>query len=228
MQIVGCSRDGAFAEFMSVPERAALRIESDGTAAHALFSESIPSAYHALFEVAKLSRGQRVLVMGTGGIGLTTVYLASVCDLEVTVVGRKLWKLEKARNLGASNAFSFNDLSKNRRDFDVAIDTTGIPAVIETGIRSIRPGGQVVVVGYPMKSFEVPGRRFMWYEQSIVGSRAFSHNTVLQAHMLSKAKRLDPSKLVSHMLSLEKIDYAVSLLSKGDAARILILPSNSS
>lgn len=226
MQIVGCSQNGGFAEFMSVPGRAVLRIESDGTVAQALFSESIPSAYHALFEIAKLSSSQRVLVMGTGGIGLTTVYIASVSGLEVTVVGRKPWKLEKARDLGASNALSFDDLRNSSRDFEVAIDTTGIPAVIECGIRSIRPGGQVIVVGYPMQNFEVPGRRFMWYEQCIAGSRAFSHKTVLQALKFCKTKGIDPSRLVSHMFSLERIEDAVSLLSDGSASRILILPNS--
>lgn len=103
------------------------------------------TAYRMLFVRAGARPGQTVLVQGaSGGVATAAVTLGHAAGLRVWVTGRTPEKLEKARALGATAGFESGARLPER--VDAVLDTVGT-ATWEHSLKSVRPGGVVVVAG---------------------------------------------------------------------------------
>ena len=103
------------------------------------------TAYRMLFRSAGLTPGQSVLVQGAGG-GLATaaVTLAAAAGIEVTVTSRSAEKRAAATALGATHALEPGARLPHR--VDAVVESVGA-ATWSHSVRSVRPGGTVVVAG---------------------------------------------------------------------------------
>ncbi len=142
-------RIGALAEFALVREHAAAKKPVRLTHVEAA---SLPlvglTAWQALIDVARLSRGQRVLIhAGSGGVGTVAIQLAKHIGGEVfTTVGTRNVALVKS--LGADHAIEykttrFEDVAK---DMDVVFDTQGGETLLRS-FRAVKRGGCVITIG---------------------------------------------------------------------------------
>jgi NADPH:quinone reductase-like Zn-dependent oxidoreductase len=103
------------------------------------------TAYRMLFAQAQVRPGQTVLVQGAGGgVATATVTLGAAAGLRIWVTGRDAVKREKARALGADAVYETGKRLPDR--VDAVLDTVG-DATWEHSLRSVRPGGVVVVAG---------------------------------------------------------------------------------
>jgi NADPH:quinone reductase-like Zn-dependent oxidoreductase len=137
---------GGLAEFVSVPTRnlvdkpASLSFEEA-----ACLPTAWLTAYRMLHAQAGVRPGQTVLVQGAGGgVSTAAVTLGVTAGLRVWVAGRTPEKLEKARALGADAVFATGDRLPER--VDAVLDTVGA-ATWDHSLRSVRPGGTVVIAG---------------------------------------------------------------------------------
>ncbi|MDT7751006.1 MAG: hypothetical protein QOD96_4668 [Pseudonocardiales bacterium] len=137
---------GGLAEFVTVPARnlvdkpASLSFEEA-----ACLPTAWLTAYRMLHARADVRPGHTVLVQGAGGgVSTAAVTLAVAAGLRVWVTGRSGPKREKARALGADAVFETGQRLPDR--VDAVIDTVGA-ATWEHSLRSVRPGGTVVVAG---------------------------------------------------------------------------------
>ena len=103
------------------------------------------TAYRMLFTRARVSPGMTVLVQGaSGGVATALTVLASAAGARVWVTGRSEAKREAALALGADQAFASGARLPER--VDVVLETIG-KATWGHSIRSLKPGGTVVVSG---------------------------------------------------------------------------------
>ncbi|GAA1401402.1 zinc-binding dehydrogenase [Oerskovia paurometabola] len=103
------------------------------------------TAYRMLFSVAGLAPGDRVLVQGAGGgVASAATRLASAAGIEVFVTSRSSAKRARALQNGASAVFEPGARLPAR--VDAVIETVG-QATWSHSMRSVRPGGTVVVAG---------------------------------------------------------------------------------
>jgi NADPH:quinone reductase-like Zn-dependent oxidoreductase len=103
------------------------------------------TAYRMLFTRAQIKPGMTVLVQGaSGGVASALTVLASAAGVRVWVTGRSERKREAALALGADQAFESGARLPER--VDVVLETIG-KATWEHSIRSLKPGGTVVVSG---------------------------------------------------------------------------------
>jgi NADPH:quinone reductase-like Zn-dependent oxidoreductase len=103
------------------------------------------TAYRMLFTSAQLRPGDRVLVQGAGGgVASAAVALGAAAGLEVVATSRDAQKRARALELGAVAALAPGDRLPFR--VDAALETIGTATWSHT-IRSVRPGGTVVVAG---------------------------------------------------------------------------------
>jgi NADPH:quinone reductase-like Zn-dependent oxidoreductase len=103
------------------------------------------TAYRMLFVKASVKPGGTVLIQGAGGgVSTAAVILAASAGLRVWVAGRVPEKLDKARTLGADAVFGIGERLPER--VDAVIDTVGAPTW-DHSLKSVRPGGDVVVAG---------------------------------------------------------------------------------
>ncbi|MCC2336277.1 zinc-binding dehydrogenase [Cellulomonas wangsupingiae] len=102
------------------------------------------TAYRMLFRSGEAQPGQRVLVQGAGGgVAVAAVQLGAAAGLEMVVTGRDAAKRERALTLGAAQAV---EPGTRVGRVDVVLETVG-KATWEHSVRSVRPGGRIVVAG---------------------------------------------------------------------------------
>ncbi len=151
--------NGAYAESAVVPDQVVrtnmLRLQPATPFADAALTEPLACVVLAVEETG-LRHGERLLVVGTGPIGLMFIALARQIGCEVTAVGRGEHRLAAARRLGAAAAVDASgretDLAKAVKasgtgPFDAVIEAVGKPEVWESSARLVRKGGRVNFFG---------------------------------------------------------------------------------
>jgi NADPH:quinone reductase-like Zn-dependent oxidoreductase len=162
--------DGTFAEKVAVPKRnllpkpAALSFEDA-----ACLPTAYLTAYRMLFDKAGVQPGATVLVQGAGGgVSTALVLLGRAAGYRMWVTSRSEAKRDAAIKLGADRAFATGDRLPER--VDVVMETVG-QATWGHSLRSLRPGGRIVISG--ATSGEVPPaelNRVFFTQLSVVGS----------------------------------------------------------
>lgn len=147
--------NGAYARSIVIPARLVqknlLRLKPDTEFRDAALVEPLACVVQGIEDV-KLRKGQRVLVIGAGPIGLMFVALARHVGCEVAVAGRGKQRLDAARRLGAKSIFNVgikSDLTVIPKTavFDVVIEAVGKPETWEAAVRLVRKGGTVNFFG---------------------------------------------------------------------------------
>ncbi|HEY1627185.1 MAG TPA: zinc-binding dehydrogenase [Streptosporangiaceae bacterium] len=138
--------DGTFAERVVVPRRnlvpkpAALSFEQA-----ACLPTAYLTAYRMLFEKSGAQPGSTVLVQGaSGGVATALIALGRAAGYRMWVTSRSEDKLERARELGADQAFGSGARLPER--VDVVMETVG-QATWAHSVRSLKPGGRIVISG---------------------------------------------------------------------------------
>ena len=151
-RVLGACRFGGYTSEIVLPAaqvRRTPRRLSDKEAA------SIPiaftTAWIALFEMARVREGDRVLIPGAaGGVGTALVQLASRAGAHVVAVVGTQEKKEGVRALGASQALTYAELAARRSadagNFTVVLDARGGP-YLKDSLRRLAPAGRVVSYG---------------------------------------------------------------------------------
>jgi NADPH:quinone reductase-like Zn-dependent oxidoreductase len=162
--------DGTFAERVAVPKRnllpkpGALSFEEA-----ACLPTAYLTAYRMLFEKAGVQPGSTILVQGAGGgVATALVLLGRAAGYRMWVTSRSEAKRDAAIKLGADQAFPAGARLPER--VDVVMETVG-EATWGHSLRSLRPGGRIVVSG--ATSGEVPPaelNRVFFTQLSVVGS----------------------------------------------------------
>jgi len=162
---LGGPRDGTLAEFMVVKETELVRPPahlSDNEAA-TLGCAGV-TAYRALFELASVGPGQRVLVLGTGGVSTYALLLAHAAGAEVLVVSRSAEKLERALALGPRHGVNGSSEPEwglavrkltGGDGVDLVVDVGG-SATLAQSLRAVRAGGTVALIGHTPNGAATP------------------------------------------------------------------------
>jgi NADPH2:quinone reductase len=155
-RVTGTSMHGAFAQDLVVDPTGLTRIPDgiDDRCA-AAFGVAYRTAYHALRSVARIDRGDEVIVLGAGGgVGLAAVQLARALGAEVTAVASSAEKLAVAASYGAHHLIDHRQ-GPLRAALKTALPDGGCAVVDPVGgelsepaLRSLKRGGRFVTVGF--------------------------------------------------------------------------------
>jgi len=138
--------DGTFAERLAVPRRNLLaKPRWLSFEAAACLPTVYLTAYRMLFERSGVEPGSTVLVQGAGGgVATALILLGRAGGYRMWVTSRTEAKRERALELGADQAFGTGSRLPER--VDVVMETVG-QATWSHSVRSLRPGGRIVISG---------------------------------------------------------------------------------
>jgi NADPH:quinone reductase-like Zn-dependent oxidoreductase len=161
---------GALAERVAVPKRNVLRKPAELSFEDAAcLPTAWLTAYRMLFTRGEIVPGMTVLVQGAGGgVATALIVLASAAGARVWVTSRTADKREQALALGAEQAFESGTRLPER--VDAVMETVGA-ATFQHSIRSLRPGGKLVISG--ATSGDAPPAeltRVFFLQLSVIGS----------------------------------------------------------
>lgn len=174
---LGVQRDGAFAEYISVPWRKVFPAAPLSTRDLALV-EPLTIGFHAV-QRGEVSAEDTVVVLGCGTIGLGVV--AGAVRQKAHVIGVDLydWKLELAREVGAehtvnADAEGLHDQLQaltSAEGPEVIVEAVGRPDTFRTAVEEVAFAGRVVYVGYVGEPVTYDTTPFVKKELDIRGSR---------------------------------------------------------
>lgn len=207
LSVVGVTRDGAFAEYVSVPEAVVFSI-GDLSYSDAALIEPLACVAWGLQRV-QIQAGNRVLVFGAGPMGCLlaqAVAAAGASQIDITdVVPRRLEIMEK---VGVTNAILSADLPTQAKElapygYDIVVDATGVPAVIEQMIDYARPRGKLWQFGVAPDTATASFSPYDIFRKdlSIIGSFAVNR-TFHESIMMIGSGKIDLNPLVSHQLPI--------------------------
>ncbi len=175
-QTLGVQRDGALAEFITAPWQKLYHSARLSLRELALV-EPLTVGFHAAAR-GEVAKGDKVLVLGCGAIGLGAIAGAAWHGAEVTAVDIDDAKLATARRIGAAHVV--NTAKRNLHEElghltnggpDVVIEAIGLPATFKAAVEEVAFAGRVVYVGYAKEPVAYETKLFVQKELDIRGSR---------------------------------------------------------
>jgi L-iditol 2-dehydrogenase len=184
-QVVGVScgdyrRAGAFAEYVTVPERILYRLPDSLSFSDAAMLEAVSVAIHAV-RVGEMAGGETALVIGAGMIGLLILQAARAAGCScIFVADVDATRLELARVLGADATIEGSSESltsrieqlTSSRGVDVVFEAVGRPETVAAAIDCVRKGGTVALVGNIAPEVSIPLQKVVTRQIRLQGSCA--------------------------------------------------------
>ena len=233
VKIIGVDADGAFAEYVRIPESNIWKIDPAIPAEYASVLDPLGNAVHTVLsgDIA----AKTVAIVGCGPIGLFAIAVsravgaAQVFALEVNAYRRKI-----AREMKADLVLdpSKDDVKTMVMDatagvgVDVMLEMSGHPDAIRTGFSILRRGGRVSLLGIPSRPVELNFADDIIFKGATIlginGRRMYQ--TWYQMQALLKAGKLDLRPAITDRISMRDFSKGMKRLKTGEASKILLYP----
>ena len=163
--IVG--RNGAFAEYLTLPDRNLHRVPENVSTEAATFTEPLAAALEVQEQV-KVTANDRVLVVGDGRLGQLVAQTMALtgCELLVLGKGHKKLSLLSARGIETGIVGAVEPA-----ECDIAVECTGNQEGFAIAQKALRPRGTLVMKSTYAGSLTVDAAAIVVNEQTLVGSR---------------------------------------------------------
>jgi D-arabinitol dehydrogenase (NADP+) len=217
---VGVTRDGAFATYVAVPESSVYAI-GDMSFAQAALIEPLACVAWGMKQVV-VQPGDNVLIFGAGPMGcLMLQAVKSAGAASVVMVDKEDWRLELAKQLGASQIFNAAELKADTfkdfapHGFHIVADATGVPKVIEQTFSYVRPGGKIWIFGVANSDAKASFSPYDVFRKDLKMIGSFALNkTFPESIAMIQSGAVKVESLISHQLGLEQFAEGLELAAK--------------
>ncbi len=191
-EVVGVScaefrRDGAFAEFVTVPQHILYHVPDSVSFTQAAMVEPVAVALHAL-SLTPVQVGDSAVVVGAGMIGLFVIQALKLAGCQTIIaVDVADNRLMLATSLGATHTLNAGVTDHQHADIpaqvralthgrgaDVGFEVVGVSATVNTAIQSVRKGATITLVGNVSPIVEVPLQQIVTRQLRLQGSCAIN------------------------------------------------------
>ncbi len=228
-QTMGVQRDGSFCEYITMPVE---RIyDGKGLSAKELaLVEPFTISYHALHR-APVKKGDKVLIVGAGPIGLFALIAAKAQGAEVYVADVLDGRLEKAKQFGAAGTINSgkSDIKEEAmkltdgNGFDVCVEACGLSVTFLSCIECAAFAANIILIGNGKKETTFLHSILLKKELNVFGSRnsyAADFRAVID---LIASGEVDVLSMVSAIYPMERADEAFKALAENDGSLSKVL-----
>lgn len=183
---------------------------------------------------ARIGVGSTVLVAGAGPIGLIIAQTARALGASRVVLSDPApLRREAAEQAGftevvdpaAGPSADGPGGSEGADEFDAFLDASGAEPAVQAGIRAVRPGGRVVLVGMGADDMTLPVSRILTREIELTGVFRYA-NTWPTAIQLAASGKVDLDDLVTARFGLDGVEEALNEATRPEHRKVLVLPSS--
>lgn len=228
---MGYTRPGAYAEFVTIPERSAVALHAGADLRHASLTEPLAVARHALIR-GGYQASETLVVAGGGPIGLLTVIAARQMGGKAIVLSEPLaGRRAAAERVGASHVVEPSQLidTVHRIEPDgaaISVDSSGLPAGIASCVDATARGGRIVLAGVSQQQYSLDILRTIINEYSFIGALGYSRAEFAETAIMIAGGAVDVSPVISEVVPVESTPDAFARLSAGrdGLCKILVSP----
>src|SRR5437016_11193770 len=215
--IVG--RDGAHAEFLTLPIANLLPVPAEISDEQAVFTEPLAAAC-GILERTSISSDTKVGVIGDGKLGLLCAQVLATTGAPVTLIGKYPNKLQIAERRGIET-ITVEQAKSRTQQFDLVVEASGSSSGFHLALDVLRPRGVLVLKSTFHGATEMNAARIVVDEISVVGSRCGRFEPALE---LLRRKTIDVESLISEEFALADGVRAMERAAESDVLKVLLRP----
>ena len=229
LQVLGVHVNGGLAEYVKVKAYQAHVISKGMPLWKCAFAEPLSIGGQAVAR-GKVRKGDRLLIIGAGPIGLSVLIMAKAKGAYVAVADINAIRLGKAEGYGADK--TINSLEVNLEEaaksitgpvgFDIVIDAVGSQAVLDEAVKCVGRGGRLVILGLAPNGVGVSALTILKKELDVIGSR-MSHGQFAAISEMLSSGLVDPASAITHRFPFGEVEKAFELALKPDASVVKIV-----
>jgi L-iditol 2-dehydrogenase len=222
--------NGAFAEYVVWPSDFVFKLPQNLSFDEGALVEPLAVGVYAVRR-ARIGCGDTVTILGAGPVGLLTLVAAKNAGAsEIFVTDIDGWRLEKARELGATATINARDdpvagiqeLTQGNY-VDVTIETSGSTDATVQAVKATRRGGTIVLVGlYEKRQFTYPLLDVVMKELDVRGSIDYA-NSYPASLKLMASKTFDARSLITHHMRIDDIEKGFRIMAEDSQHRLKIM-----
>jgi threonine 3-dehydrogenase len=234
VKIIGVDTDGAFAEYVVIPESNIWKLDPAIPQEYASILDPLGNAVHTVLagEIA----AKTVAITGCGPIGLFSIAVAkavgatTVIAIEVNEYRRRVAQQMKADIVIDPSKEDVRAIVAERTGglgVDAVFEMAGHPDAIRTAFDIVRRGGRISLLGLTSKPISLNFSEDIIFKgitiQGINGRRMYQ--TWYQMTALLKAGKLDLHPVITDRIAMKDFSKAMARLKTGEASKILVYPN---
>ena len=226
---VGVHRDGAFAEYLVIPESNVWPLHEDIPSEIAAFFDPLGNAVHTA--LAFNITGEDILICGAGPIGMMA---AAICKFSgsrnIVVTDINDYRLNLAKDLGATRTVNprkedigsvFEELGISH-GFDVGLEMSGNPDAFNQMISLMYNGGNIALLGLLPNSTKVDWNKVIFKGLNIKGiyGREMYDTWYKMTQMIRSG--LSVSKVLTHHFKIDDFQKAFKVIESGNCGKVVL------
>lgn len=226
---VGVHRDGAFAEYVSIPESNVWLHPHDIDLELAAIFDPLGNAVHTALSFPVV--GEDVLITGAGPIGLMSAAIARFVGARfIVMTDVNEYRLNLARSMGVDAAIniSTDDVSTTmkklgmKEGFDIAFEMSGHKSAMPLILANVGHGARIAALGLPAEAISFDWAKVVTHMITIKGiyGREMYETWYSMNSMVNKG--LDVSPVITHRFAVEEWEAAFALARSGNCGKIIL------
>ena len=232
---IGSAVDGAFAEYLVVPEHTVHLLPSFLSFEEGAVLEPLACAVHAVVEQAAVRRSEKVLVLGPGPLGILVAWVAVFEGAQVILPGKaddaerlrraQKYPLDFTVDVDATDLGEFVTEHISPYGVDVVFECSGAPQAVHTGLRMLRKRGRFFQLGILHREVSLDFDEYLFARELVLsGSRTQKKSSWEKALAIISEAHFPLEELITHRLPLFRWQEGFTLTQGKKAIKVVLRP----
>jgi len=225
--------NGAFAEYVTVPERSLYHKPTNITFEAAALAEPLAGAYKGLIEYSKLKITENLVIIGAGSMGLLACMIAQKAGAyNIIMIDINDWRLKFSKNCGATHLINPEKVDPIKEVYniihegpDIIFEAAGSLEAAQLGFNLCRRGTRINEFGVTTEGvINISPAEIHWKETRVDASFSVMPKVMLSSIKLMESGMIDPSVIITHKFKLDDIKEAMNKMKTAERVKIIVNP----
>lgn len=224
MQLFGIGRNGAFAQYATIPLRTTWKNDPKVPVEAMSVQEPLGNAVHVVTKAEV--EGKKILVVGLGPTGLCAGMVGKAYGAaEIVGVNRSNYRRNLAMEVGFDRAVEMIDVHEYGT-FDAVLEMSGSAIGIQVALDAVRVGGKIIAFGIPKEAITLDWGKYMINKElsldSVFGRQIW--DTWEMTDQLLSSGKIDLLKTITHTFPLSEFEKAMTIMKSRKCGKIVLKP----
>lgn len=225
IELFGIGRDGAFAEYATIPVKTTWINDPKIDVEVASVQEPLGNAVNVVTKAEV--KGKKILIMGLGPTGLCAGGAAKAMGAkEIVGINDEPYRAELAAKIGWFDRTMQKLPEEEYGTYDAVLEMSGNRLGIEIAFEAVRIAGRIIAFGIPKENISLDWGKYMINKEltilSVFGRMIWE--TWHQTEELLKSGEVDLKKTITHKMPLKDFEEAIQIMKSRKCGKIVLIP----